>query len=178
MSDPTDINDFNQAIIEEFRANEGKVGGPFEDAPMVLVHTVGAKSGEPRVNPLVYRPLDEDAGGGEGGSRMAIFGSAAGADRHPAWFHNLKAHPDISIEVGAETREVRARSPKATSERASGKRRRQQRPALPSTRPRPPGRSPSSFSSLAPADPARQGMLVVQPDPTVCDSRVSISGDR
>jgi len=109
MSDPTDINDFNQAIIEEFRANVGKVGGPFEGAPIVLVHTVGAKSGEPRVNPLVYRPLDEDPGGGEGSSRMAIFGSAAGADRHPAWFHNLKAHPDISIEVGAETREVRAR---------------------------------------------------------------------
>lgn len=72
MSDPTDINDFNQAIIEEFRANVGKVGGPFEGAPIVLVHTVGAKSGEPRVNPLVYRPrANAHLGSAEGsGARL------------------------------------------------------------------------------------------------------------
>lgn len=94
------MHDFNQAIIEEFRANEGRVGGPFEGAPMVLVHTVGARSGQGRVNPLVYRPMGDD---------LAIFASAAGADHHPAWFHNLVAQPEVEIEIGTETRPVRAR---------------------------------------------------------------------
>lgn len=95
------MNEFNAAIIEEFRANEGKVGGPFEGAPMVLLHTVGAKSGEPRVTPLVSRP-------GEGGA-VVIFASAAGADHHPAWFHNLVAAPEVEIEIGTERRPVTAR---------------------------------------------------------------------
>ncbi|WCO66418.1 nitroreductase family deazaflavin-dependent oxidoreductase [Iamia majanohamensis] len=96
-----DIDDFNARIIEEFRANEGRVGGPFEGAPMILVHTVGARSGQPRVNPLVYQPLD--------GERVAIFASAAGADHHPAWFHNLVATPEVEVEVGTDVRTVRAR---------------------------------------------------------------------
>lgn len=88
------MSDFNRQIIDEFRANGGKVGGPFEGANMVLLHTTGAKSGQPRVTPLVYRPIGDD---------LAIFASAAGADSHPAWFHNLKANPDVTIELGTET---------------------------------------------------------------------------
>jgi deazaflavin-dependent oxidoreductase (nitroreductase family) len=95
------VNDFNQQIIDEFRANEGRVGGPFEGAPMVLVHTVGARSGAERVTPLVYQDLGDDV--------VAIFGSAGGADHHPAWFHNLVARPEATVEIGAGTRPVRAR---------------------------------------------------------------------
>lgn len=94
-------NDWNAAIIEEFRANAGKVGGNFEGAPMVLVHSTGAKSGEARVNPVVYQDLD--------GGAIAVFGSAAGRPNHPAWVHNLRAHPDTVIERGTETIPVRAR---------------------------------------------------------------------
>lgn len=94
-------HDFNAAIIDEFRANEGKVGGGFDGAPMVLVHSTGAKSGEERINPLVYQPLD--------GGAIAVFGSAAGRPKHPAWIHNLRANPETTIEVGTEVRAVRAR---------------------------------------------------------------------
>lgn len=94
-------NDFNAAIIDEFRANGGKVGGGFEGAPMVLVHSTGAKSGEERVTPLVYQQLEGDA--------IAVFGSAAGSTKHPAWIHNLRANPETTIEVGTETVPVRAR---------------------------------------------------------------------
>lgn len=100
MSDMSDMNDFNQQIIEEFRANGGKVGGGFEGAPMVLVHHTGAKSGAERVTPLVYQAID-------GG--WAIFASKGGAPDNPAWFHNLRANPDTVIEVGDETIEVTAR---------------------------------------------------------------------
>jgi deazaflavin-dependent oxidoreductase (nitroreductase family) len=98
-SSPNDFNDFNAKIIDEFRANEGRVGGIFEGAPVLLLHHTGAKSGTARVNPLVYQP-------GEG--RYVIFASKAGAPKNPDWFHNLKAHPDVSIEVGTETIEVTA----------------------------------------------------------------------
>jgi len=94
------MSDFNRQIIDEFRANSGKVGGPFEGANMVLLHTTGAKSGQPRVNPVVYRPVGDD---------LAVFASAAGADSHPAWFHNLKADPEVTIELGGETRTAVAR---------------------------------------------------------------------
>jgi deazaflavin-dependent oxidoreductase (nitroreductase family) len=89
------VVDFNSEIINEFRANAGKVGGPFEGAPVLLLHHTGAKSGTERVNPLVYQPLD--------GGRYAIFASKAGADTNPDWFHNLVAHPRTTIEVGTET---------------------------------------------------------------------------
>jgi deazaflavin-dependent oxidoreductase (nitroreductase family) len=92
-------NDFNAQIIAEFRANGGKVGGPFAGAPMVLVTHQGAKSGERRVSPLVYLP---------DGDRFIIFASKGGAPTNPAWYHNLLAHPDVSIEVGTETIPVRA----------------------------------------------------------------------
>jgi deazaflavin-dependent oxidoreductase (nitroreductase family) len=89
------VVDFNTEIINEFRANEGRVGGPFEGSPVLLLHHTGAKSGTERVNPLVYQPLD--------GGRYAIFASKAGADTNPDWFHNLVAHPRTTIELGTET---------------------------------------------------------------------------
>lgn len=88
-------NDWNAKIIDEFRANEGRVGGPFEGAPMILIHHVGAKSGTDRVTPLVYFP--------ETDGRMAIVASKAGAPTNPDWYHNLKANPKIDVEVGTET---------------------------------------------------------------------------
>ena len=96
----TDRNDFNQAIIDEFRANAGKVGGGFEGAPMVLLHHTGAKSGVERVAPLVYRAE---------GDSIVVFGSKGGAPSHPHWYLNLVANPDTTIEVGTETVKVRAR---------------------------------------------------------------------
>ncbi len=95
-----DPNDWNRRIIEEFRANAGRIGGPFGGAPMILIHHRGAKSGTERVSPLMYQPVD-------GG--YAIFGSKGGAPTNPDWYHNLLAHPEISAEVGTETVRVRAR---------------------------------------------------------------------
>ncbi len=96
----TDMNDFNQAIIDEFRANSGKVGGQFEGAPVLLLHTIGAKSGHERVNPLMYQDLE---------GPVAIFASKAGAPTNPDWFHNLVANPEVTAEIGPETRSFRAR---------------------------------------------------------------------
>lgn len=94
-------DDWNQKIIEEFRANDGKVGGQFEGAPMILVHHKGRKTGTERVNPLVYQPLE---------GRWAIFASKAGAPSDPEWYLNLVAHPRTTIEVGTATYEVMART--------------------------------------------------------------------
>lgn len=91
------MNDFNAQVIEEFRANGGTAGGMFEGLPLVLVHNVGAKSGTEYVTPLVY--LGEDG-------RTFIFASKGGADNHPGWFHNLKANPEVSIEIGRDTVDV------------------------------------------------------------------------
>jgi deazaflavin-dependent oxidoreductase (nitroreductase family) len=96
-----DANDWNQKIIEEFRANEGRVGGQFDGAPVLLLHTTGARSGEPRINPMMYQDL---------GGSVAVFASYAGAPRHPAWYHNLVAHPEVEIEVGTRTERVTART--------------------------------------------------------------------
>jgi deazaflavin-dependent oxidoreductase (nitroreductase family) len=96
MAEPSD---FNTKIIEEFRANNGKVGGPFEDAAVVLLTTTGAKSGKTRVNPVVYRT---------DGGRMHVFASNAGRQSNPDWYYNLMAHPDISIEVGSDSYDVTA----------------------------------------------------------------------
>jgi deazaflavin-dependent oxidoreductase (nitroreductase family) len=85
--------DFNKTIIEEFRANAGKVGGQFANVPMLLLHTVGAKSGQPRVNPLAYV---------EDGDRLVIVASFAGGPNNPPWYHNLLAQPEVGIEVGSE----------------------------------------------------------------------------
>ena len=88
------MNDFNTPIIEEFRANAGKVGGNFEGAPILLLHTTGAKSGKERVNPMMYRKAGDD---------IAVFASKAGAPTNPDWYHNLVAHPDVKAEIGTET---------------------------------------------------------------------------
>lgn len=87
------MSDWNDKVIAEFRANDGAVGGNFAGAPLLLLHSVGARSGEPRVHPMMYQAVD-------GG--WAVFASYAGLDVHPAWFHNLRAHPDASIEVGID----------------------------------------------------------------------------
>lgn len=85
--------------VEEFRANHGRVGGPFAGAPLLLLHTVGARSGAPRVSPMMYRA---------DGNRYLVFASKAGADRNPDWYYNLRAHPDARIEVGDQVLDVRA----------------------------------------------------------------------
>jgi deazaflavin-dependent oxidoreductase (nitroreductase family) len=95
-----DNEDFNTKIINDFRANGGKVGGPFQGAPVLLLHHTGAKSGTERVNPLMYQQV---------GDGYAIFASKAGAPSNPDWYYNLVAHPDTSIEVGTDTVRVRAR---------------------------------------------------------------------
>jgi deazaflavin-dependent oxidoreductase (nitroreductase family) len=94
------MSDFNASIIDEFRANEGKVGGPFKGTPVLLLHTTGRRSGKERVNPLVYWPE---------GDRMVIFASKGGAPTHPDWYHNLMAQPDTTVEVGTGTVAVQAR---------------------------------------------------------------------
>jgi deazaflavin-dependent oxidoreductase (nitroreductase family) len=93
------MSDFNRKVIDEFRANEGKVGGPFEGAPVLLLTSTGAKSGEQRTTPVVYQ---------QDGERMVIFASKAGAPENPAWFHNLRANPTATVEVGPDTVEVEA----------------------------------------------------------------------
>ena len=95
-----DGEDFNGKVIEEFRANGGKVGGWFEGATLLLLHHTGAKSGTERVNPLVYQQV---------GDSYAIFASAAGAPQDPQWFRNLVAHPNVTVEVGTDTINARAR---------------------------------------------------------------------
>jgi deazaflavin-dependent oxidoreductase (nitroreductase family) len=95
-----DVNDFNGQVIEEFRANGGKLGGPFEGVPMLLLHHEGAKSGTERVNPVTYRKV---------GDALAVFESKGGSPRNPDWYYNLLAHPRITVEVGTETIPVVAR---------------------------------------------------------------------
>jgi len=92
-------NNWNQNIIEEFRANEGKVGGPFAGKPILLLHTTGAKSRQPRVNPVAYI---------KDGERLAVIASKGGAPTNPDWYHNLVANPLVSVEVGTEQFQARA----------------------------------------------------------------------
>lgn len=91
--------DFNAQIVAEFRANEGRVGGMFDGMPLLLLHHTGARSGKSRINPLAYQ------GDGE---RYVIFASKGGAPTNPDWYHNLKAHPNVEIEVGSDTIDVLA----------------------------------------------------------------------
>jgi deazaflavin-dependent oxidoreductase (nitroreductase family) len=93
-------NDFNQQVIEEFRANAGQVGGYFEGARLILLTTTGARSGRRHTTPVGYYP--------DGGDRVLVIASAAGAPKHPAWFHNLAAHPEVTVETGVFTYEARA----------------------------------------------------------------------
>ncbi len=94
MMDKTELDDWNARVIDEFRANGGRVGGQFEGANMILVHNFGAKSGTERVSPMVYFP---------DGDRFLIIASAAGSPKNPDWYHNLKSHPEVTVEVGTET---------------------------------------------------------------------------
>ena len=101
----SDHNNFNQQIIEEFRANGGKVGGQFEGAPMLLLTTTGAKSGQPRTSPMVYTT---------DGDRMVVIASKGGAPTNPAWFHNLVANPIVRVERGTEQFQARATVPEGS----------------------------------------------------------------
>jgi len=96
----TERDDWNKKIIDEFRANAGKVGGQFAGAPLLLLHTTGAKSGKARINPMMYLADGED---------HVVFASKAGAPTNPDWYHNLVANPRASIEVGEQTLNVVAR---------------------------------------------------------------------
>lgn len=93
------MSDFNAQVIAEFRANKGKVGGYFEGANMLILHTTGAKSGKERVNPLVYA---------KDGDRMIVAASKGGAPTNPDWYYNLLANPNATVEVGTEQFPVRA----------------------------------------------------------------------
>lgn len=97
----SDTQDWNQQVIEDFRSNAGKVGGPLEGSPLLLLHTTGAKSGAERVTPIMYQDLGE--------VRVAVFASKAGADTHPDWYHNVVANPTVEVEIGSENRTFNAR---------------------------------------------------------------------
>jgi deazaflavin-dependent oxidoreductase (nitroreductase family) len=96
------ISDWNRAIVEEFRTNEGRVRGPFDGRPLLLLHHFGARSGLERVNPLAYQRI---------GGSFAVFASKGGAPTNPDWFYNLRANPGARIEVGTKTIDVVARIP-------------------------------------------------------------------
>jgi deazaflavin-dependent oxidoreductase (nitroreductase family) len=100
MPDPETIKAFNEVIADEFRANDGKVGGQFEGADLLLLTSTGAKSGQPRVSPLAYFRID---------GKLLIIGSFAGSDVNPAWVHNLRANPSARVEIGNDSADVTAR---------------------------------------------------------------------
>lgn len=95
------MTDWNQQIIEEFRANAGRVGGNFEGRTLLLLHHTGAKTGTERINPLAYQRLSDNS--------VAIFASKGGAPTTPDWFYNLVAHPDVKVEIGTETFDAHVR---------------------------------------------------------------------
>ena len=94
-----EVSEWNRAIIDEFRANGGKVGGNFAGAPLLLLNSIGAKSGKERTNPIMYLP---------DGDRLIVFASKAGAPTNPDWYHNLVANPTASVEVGGDRFAVKA----------------------------------------------------------------------
>ncbi len=100
IPDTETIKSFNNAIVEEFRANDGKVGGQFAGAELLLLTTTGAKSGQPRLSPLAYLRID---------GKLMIIGSFAGSDVNPGWVHNLRANPSAHVELGAESFDATAR---------------------------------------------------------------------
>ncbi len=94
------MSDYNRGVIDEFRSNEGKVGGPFEGADLLLLTTTGARSGRPHTTPLMYL---------RDGDRLVVFGTKGGAPRNPDWYHNLLAEPTAAVEVGTDRFEADAR---------------------------------------------------------------------
>lgn len=95
----SDVNGWNQAIIAEFRANGGNVGGQFARTPLLLLHTTGAKSGQPRINPLAYTT---------DGDRLVVIASKGGAPSNPDWYYNVTANPLVTVEVGTERFQAQA----------------------------------------------------------------------
>ena len=95
----SEVNDWNKKTIDEFRANEGRVGGRFEGRTLLLLHTKGAKSKQERINPVAYI---------RDGERYVVIASKGGAPTNPSWYYNILAHPDLTVEVGTETFKVRA----------------------------------------------------------------------
>ena len=95
----TDFNEFNRNVIDEFRANDGKVTGMFAGAPLVLITHTGAKSGQPRTTPVVYTT---------DGDRLVIIASKGGSPENPAWYHNLVAHPEVTVELPGQRYQARA----------------------------------------------------------------------
>ena len=95
----TDVNEWNRAIIAEFRENGGKVGGQFEGTPLLLLHTTGAKSGKERINPLAFT---------RDGDNYVIIASKGGSPTHPDWYHNIVANPQVTVEVGTDHFEAHA----------------------------------------------------------------------
>jgi deazaflavin-dependent oxidoreductase (nitroreductase family) len=93
-------NEWNRRVIEEFRANEGRVGGPYANMPLVLLHHRGARTGAERINPLAYERV---------GDSVAVFASAGGRPKTPDWYHNVVANPDVTVELGTEQFAARAR---------------------------------------------------------------------
>jgi deazaflavin-dependent oxidoreductase (nitroreductase family) len=93
--------DWNQPIIDEFRANEGRVGGGFEGRTLLLLHHKGAKTGIERINPVAFQRLSSDS--------VAVFASKGGSPTNPDWFYNLVANPDVTVEIGTESFPVHAR---------------------------------------------------------------------
>src|SRR5579883_1415658 len=90
---------YNRQLIEEFRAHRGELGGPFKDRPLLLLTTTGAKSGQPYTTPMMYI---------RDGDRLLVIASNIGAPKHPDWYYNLVAHPEVTVEVGTETYRARA----------------------------------------------------------------------
>jgi deazaflavin-dependent oxidoreductase (nitroreductase family) len=93
------VNERNRRIVEEFRAGGGVVGGHFEGASLLILHTIGRRTGREHVTPLVYLPEDD---------RYIVFGSKGGAPTHPEWYLNIRANPEATVEVGTRTVRVRA----------------------------------------------------------------------
>ena len=115
------VDDFNGKIIAEFRANGGKVGGPFQGADILLLHHTGARSGEERVSPVAFQRVGES---------FAVFASKAGAPVNPGWYHNLLAHPETLVEVGNDTVKVRARVAQSAERDVIYSRQKQHNPAF------------------------------------------------
>ena len=134
------MSDWNDKIIAEFRANEGRVGGNFEGAPLLLLHSTGAKSGQERVSPMMYQAV---------GDGFAVFASKAGADTNPDWFHNLRAHPEARIEVGHRDARRDGAGPRRRRARADLGHPEDRYPGSPTTRPRPTASSPWCCSRSA-----------------------------
>jgi deazaflavin-dependent oxidoreductase (nitroreductase family) len=101
MSSPIDeLHEWNRKMVEEFRANGGKPGGPFAGSPLLLLHTVGARTGQERINPLMYQDLMD--------GKVAVFATANGAPAHPDWYYNLVVNPNVNAEIGTESHRFRA----------------------------------------------------------------------